>query len=200
MIVWTGDSVASLNPATGIAYWRLPMTTSNNDAIPTPVFEGNRLLVGGLMLELAADHPDAAILWPITNSAGRRILSNTSTAFMRGDYVYSARSKGELVCLAAATGEERWSVDTVTGRKGGASIQITPAGDEFFLFTDEGNLILARLTPQGYTEISRVHVLEPTTPLFENKCVWPPPAYANRRAFFRNDEELICASLAAKSD
>jgi hypothetical protein len=30
------------------------------------------------------------------------------------------------------------------------------------------------------------------------KVVWPPPAYANRHVFARNDRELICASLAAE--
>lgn len=51
LIVWTGESVSSLNPATGETYWREAMVTSNNDAIPTPVFQMNRLLIGGLMLE-----------------------------------------------------------------------------------------------------------------------------------------------------
>ena len=27
---------------------------------------------------------------------------------------------------------------------------------------------------------------------------WPPPAYANRHVFARNDKELVCASLAAE--
>jgi len=26
---------------------------------------------------------------------------------------------------------------------------------------------------------------------------WPPPAFADRQVFVRNDKELICASLAA---
>src|SRR6185503_13738978 len=43
LIVWTGESVTSLNPATGETYWREAMVTSNNDAIPTPVFQMSRL-------------------------------------------------------------------------------------------------------------------------------------------------------------
>ena len=173
------------------------MVTSNNDAIPTPVALNNRLLVGGLMFELAADHPAATVLWPGITPAAGRILSNTSTAVMSGGYVYSAKSTGELVCLESATGKPVWETDTVTERKGGASIHLTPAGDATFLFTDRGDLILAQLAPEGYTEIGRAHLLEPTTPFAGKKYAWTPPAYANRHVFARNDVELVCASLAA---
>ncbi len=198
LIVWTGESVTSLNPATGETYWREPMVTSNNDAIPTPVVQKNRLLIGGLMMELNAHHPAATVLWPETRAISKRILSNTSTALLRGDYVFSAKSNGELVCLEAGTGKQVWEANTVTEMKNGASIHITPSGDGVFLFTNQGNLILAQLTPQGYREISRAHLLEPTSPFGERKCAWTPPAFANRHVFARNDKELVCATLAAK--
>jgi outer membrane protein assembly factor BamB len=198
LIVWTDESVASLNPATGETWWREPMVTSNNDSIPTPVVQKNRLLIGGLMLTLNADRPMASVLWPESRGASKRILSNTSTALLQGDYVYSARSSGELVCLDARTGQQVWQTDTVTDLKNGASIHLTPNGDAVFLFTDKGDLIRARLTPQGYREISRARLLEPTYPFGGRKCAWTPPAYANRHVFARNDEELVCASLAAK--
>jgi outer membrane protein assembly factor BamB len=117
---------------------------------------------------------------------------------MRGDYVYSAKLNGELVCLEAGTGKQVWGTTNVTELKTGASIHLTPNGEATFLFTDEGNLILARLTPGGYREISRVHLLEPTSILFTRKFAWVPPVYANRCVFARNDEEMVCASLAAK--
>ena len=46
-------------------------------------------------------------------------------------------------------------------------------------------------------ELSRVHLLEPTSFLGTRKFAWIPPAFANRQIFARNDEELVCASLAA---
>jgi outer membrane protein assembly factor BamB len=59
-------------------------------------------------------------------------------------------------------------------------------------------LIHAQLTRQGYREISRARLLEPTSPFGVKKCAWTPPAYANRHVFARNDKELVCASLAAR--
>jgi hypothetical protein len=88
--------------------------------------------------------------------------------------------------------------DKVTGLKQGASIHLTPNADAVWLFTDEGNLIRSRLTPQGYEELSRAHLLEPTSIFFGNLMAWVPPVYANRHVFARNDKELVSASLAAK--
>jgi outer membrane protein assembly factor BamB len=198
LIVWTDNAVNSLNPATGQTWWREPMVTSSNDSIPTPVVQNNRLLISGLMFELNQRQPAATVLWPESTAVSKRILSNTSTAMLRGDYVYSARSNGELVCLKAGTGDQVWATTNVTELKNGASIHLTPNGDASFLFTDEGNLILAQLTPGGYREISRAHLLEPSSVLGARKFAWTPPAYANRHVFARNDEELVCASLAAE--
>ena len=196
LIVWTDNAVNSLNPATGKTYWRELTVTSSNDSIPTPVVQKNRLLISGLMFELDADQPAATVLWP--ESRARRILSNTSTALLQGDYVYSAKSNGELVCLEAGTGKQVWGTTNVTELKFGASIHLTPNGAATFLFTDEGNLISAQLTPRGYREISRAHLLNPTSILGVRMFAWIPPAYANRHVFARNDEELVCASLAAE--
>jgi outer membrane protein assembly factor BamB len=198
LIVWMGNAVTSLNPATGETYWREAMSTSSNDSIPTPVVQKNRLLISGLMFELDARTPTAKVLWPETMAASKRLLSNTSTPLLQGDYVYSAKSNGELVCLEAGTGKQVWGTTNVTELKTGASIHLTPNGDAVLLFTDEGNLILARLAPGGYREISRVHLLEPTSILGTRKFAWIPPVYANRHIFARNDEELVCACLAAK--
>jgi len=198
LIVWTNNAVTSLNPSTGETYWREAMVTSGNDSIPTPVIQNNRLLISGLMFELNADTPTAKVIWPETLAPSKRLLSNTSTPMLQGDYVYSAKSSGEFVCLEAGTGKQVWGTTNVTEPKFGASINLTPNGDTTFLFTDEGNLIIARLTPEGYREISRLHLLKPTSVLGPRRLAWVPPVYVNRCVFARNDEELVCASLAAK--
>jgi outer membrane protein assembly factor BamB len=198
LIVWTGESVTSLAPLTGQVYWQHRLVTSNNDAIPTPVFHGDLLLIGGLMLKLDPQKPAASILWPDTLAVSRRILSNTSTALLQGDYVFSARSFGQLVCLDAKTGKQVWTTDKVTDLKNGASIHLAPNGDAVFLYTEKGDLIRAKLSGRGYQEISRARLLEPTYPFAGRKVAWAPPSYANRCVFARSDKELVCASLAAK--
>jgi outer membrane protein assembly factor BamB len=197
LIVWTQESVTSLDPATGKTHWRQRLATSGDYAVSTPVFHNDRLLVGGLMFQLDPDKPAAKVLWPESKAPARRILSHTSTALFQGDHVFSAKSTGELVCLEASTGKQVWETSKVTDLKNGASIHLTANGDAVLLYTDKGELIRARLTAQGYQEISRVALLKPTFPFGGRNVAWPPPAYANRHIFLRNGKELICASLAA---
>ena len=64
-------------------------------------------------------------------------------------------------------------------------------------YTDRGELIRARLTAQGYEEVSRVAVLEPTFPFGGRKVAWSAPAYANRHIFARSGKELVCVPTAA---
>ncbi len=47
-------------------------------------------------------------------------------------------------------------------------VHLTPNGSAVFLFTDQGDLIRAHLTPAGYEEVGRTHLIDPTSPLFEN--------------------------------
>jgi hypothetical protein len=191
LIVWTDASVSSLDPATGTLYWREPMKTSNNDAVPTPVCVGDLLLVSGLMFKLNAEKPAATILWPDNLAPLKRTLSPTSTPLLAGEFVYSATRTGELVCLEAHAGKELWRTSQVTAKKTGASIHITPQDAAAFLYTDEGMLIRARLAPAGYEELSRSKLIEPVYPFGGHKLAWAPPAYANRHVFVRNERELI---------
>ena len=69
-------------------------------------------------------------------------------------------------------------------------------GDRFFVFNEKGELLIARLSPKGYEEVSRVKLLEPTGVYGGRGVVWSHPAFAHRCVYARNDKELVCASLA----
>jgi outer membrane protein assembly factor BamB len=197
LIVWTQESVSSLDPATGKTHWRQRLVTSSEYAVSTPVFHKDRLLIGGMMFQLDPDRPAAAVLWPDSKVPSRRIFSHTSTALLRGEHVYSAKSSGELICVEAGSGKQIWQSSKVTDVKNGASIHLTPNGDSVLLYTDRGELIRAELTAQGYKELGRVAVLKPTFPFGGRNVAWSPPAYANKHIFARNGKELVCASLTA---
>jgi len=199
LIVWMRQSVTSLNPTNGAVYWSEPTVSGGSPgfaAVSTPVIHGDRLLVSGLMFQLDRNQPAAKVLWPDTPSGTRRILSDTSTSLFRDDFVYSPRSGGLFVCLEAGTGREVWQTNVVTNLRQGACVHLIPNGSAVFLFTDQGDLVRAQLTPAGYHELGRVHLIEPTSPLFENKFAWAAPAFANRNIYVRNDRELRCYSLA----
>lgn len=199
LIIWTPFGVTSLNPATGQTRWREDFTTIDYHTVAAPVTHGDLLLISGLMFQLDPDKPAASILWPGTRPMSRRVFSNTCMPLILDDHVYAGGMVGQLVCLEAPSGKQIWETDQVTGNVQGAAIHLIPNGDSVLIFTDEGNLIRARLTPKGYEELSRVHVIDPTYSFATRKVVWPPPAFANGHIFVRNDEELICASLAEEA-
>jgi outer membrane protein assembly factor BamB len=151
------------------------------------------------MFQLEKDRPAGRTLWPEGQGVSRRILSDTSTGMLLGDYVYSAKTGGEFVCLKAATGEEIWKTSAVTDLINGASIHVTGNGNSAFLFNNRGELIQARLAPSGYEEISRTKLIEPTSLFGSRKVAWAAPAFAHQNVYARNDQELICVSLAANS-
>jgi len=196
LIIWSEQSVTSLAPKSGKIYWQHRLNTTQDAAVSTPVYHDGRVLIGGLMMKLDADEPGAVVLWPETRATARRVFSDTSTALFRDDYVYSARSLGEFICVEAATGRQLWATDKVTDSKSGASVHLTANGASVLLYTDRGELIRAKLTPEGYHEISRARVLEPAVTFSGRKCAWAAPAYANRHIFARTNKELVCASLA----
>ena len=196
LILWTPKAVTSLNPATGETWWREELVTREDYAVATPVCDGDRLLLSGLMFQLDHHKPAASVLWPETKALSARVLSHVSMPLILGDHVFAGRSSGQLICLDARTGKLVWETDKVTALKHCATIHLTRNGDSVLLFTDQGSLIRARLTSAGYEELSRVHLLDPTYFFSGRKLVWAPPAFANRHVFARNDQKLVCASLA----
>jgi outer membrane protein assembly factor BamB len=198
LIVWTLQSVTSLDPLTGKSFWREPYSCGSSDVVATPTVDGDRLLISGFLLKLDQLRPSASLLWPETRAPAKRILSSTSTPLLRSNLVFSAGQSGKLICLDAITGNQVWETDKVTDGKSGTatSIHLTWNGDSVLMFTDQGLLIRARLDKDGCHEISRVKLIEPTYPFSGRNITWAAPAFANRHAFVRNERELICASLA----
>jgi outer membrane protein assembly factor BamB len=202
-IVWTADSIASLEPATGKVFWQVPWKATFDPAqmVATPVRHGDMLLFlgawsrGSKMLKLDSAAPGASVLW----ESGTRPTTTLSTPIFQDDgCFYAVLGNGSLAGLDALTGKELWtSREPTSGSFGNA--HLTSNGDRVFLFNHTGHLILARLTPKGYQEFGRDLLVEPTAGYrAQGPITWAHPAYANKCVYARNDRELVCASLAAR--
>ena len=207
LIVWDTTGVSSLNPVTGATYWEQPFRSDMNI---TMVHSGTRLLMstfyqGPLMLELDEKRPAARVLWKGNGTSEidtDKLHATLTTPIIDGDYVYGICSYGQLRALNARTGERLWETQAVTvERARWASAQIVRHGDRVVITNDRGELILARLTPAGYQEMSRTQLIKPTTDPKNRRKLgavnWSHPAYANKHIYARNDEELIAVSLAS---
>ena len=208
LIVWHPAALASLDPATGKRLWEEPFRINLAVALATPVYDKARVLVtsfynGSLLMQLDGAH--AKKLWQgksasEINTDGLHAVVNTPV--IDGDHIYGICSYGQLRCLNAKTGERVWESMEVTKEKARwASGFIVRNGNRYFINNDRGDLIIARLSPKGYEEISRASFIKPTSNPGNRRELgmvnWTHPAYANRTVYTRNDEEIIAVPLAA---
>ncbi|MGH9934830.1 MAG: PQQ-binding-like beta-propeller repeat protein, partial [Blastocatellia bacterium] len=170
LIIWHPTAVAALDPATGKVYWQQPSRINLGVTLATPVWSGSRLLVssfynGSMLLDLAREK--ASVIWKgksesEINTDGLHAVVNTPV--IDGDYIYGICSYGQFRCLNLKTGERVWETMEVTKEKARwASGFIVRNGDRYFINNDRGELIIARLSPKGYQEISRTQLIKPTT-------------------------------------
>lgn len=198
LVVWTTESLVSLDPRNGAVRWRVPINVPADMVVSTPVRVGEQLLVGGMMFGFEPNHPEPTLRWPTDGKLLSRVLSVTSTAYLADGFLYSPRLNGEFVCLEAGTGRQVWSTNSITDRKPGASIHVTPTGGDCLLYTDRGELLRASLSSSGYRELARASVVTPVTPFGGRNVAWTPPAFANGCAFVRTAKEMVCVALAAE--
>jgi outer membrane protein assembly factor BamB len=207
LIIWHPSAVVSLDPLTGKVYWQQPFRINMGMTLATPVLSGTHLLVssfynGSMLLDITGEA--ARVLWKgksdsEINTDGLHAVINTPV--IDGDYIYGICSYGQFRCLDLKTGERVWETMEVTKEKARwASGLIVRQGDRYFINNDRGELIIAKLSPKGYQEISRTQLIKPTTNSGNRRELgavnWSHPAYADRCVFARNDDEIVSVSLA----
>jgi len=206
LIIFHPEAVNALNPETGEVYWSEPYKARSGMTLATPRRLGDELFVttfynGSLMLRLDPAKPAAKPIWRTEKESEKNTTQLNAvmcTPFLEAGHIYGVCSYGQLRCLKADTGERLW--ETFQATTGGEPVRwanafIVKNGNRFFLFNEKGDLINARLSPRGYEEISRAHLLEPTGEAAGRAVLWSHPAFANRHVYARNDKEIICADL-----
>jgi outer membrane protein assembly factor BamB len=210
LVVWHTEAVAALDPDNGGVFWEQPFKVHMNSPIATPVWQAPHLLVSGFfngarLFRLEGAPPSAELIWKGSSDSAidtDGLHALMATPVFDGEHIYGVCSFGQLRCLRAADGSRVWETQQLTKEKArNASAFLVRHGDRFFINNDRGELIIARLSPSGYEEISRTKLIEPTSDpgaRRELKAVnWSHPAYANRHIFARNDNEILRASLEA---
>jgi outer membrane protein assembly factor BamB len=211
LIVWLSEAIYALDPATGRQLWKheypagVPMQRPSVNII-TVRKTGDMLFVstfyhGPMMLKVDGDR-GASLVWrgksnnPARPDGAHCVMA--SPVFENG-YGYAVGCQGDLRAFKIDSGEQLWQTyDAVAGRKADCgTVFVVPQENRHVMFNDQGDLILARLSPDGYQEIDRAHILDPVSAARGREIVWSHPAFAERCVFARNDKELVCVSLAA---
>jgi outer membrane protein assembly factor BamB len=218
LVGWTAERVVGLDPEAGTLLWEFAFPAHETViAIATPVFHNDHLFFtsfydGSLMLRVHQDRLGVEKVWQARGQNEQNTLalhSIISTPILLGEHVYGVDSYGELRCLDGRTGERVWESDQAVPRNRWATIHFIrhrPEGagadaERIWMFNEKGDLIISQLSPEGFTEISRAHLIKPTLAQLGDRrrggVCWSHPAFAGGHVFARNDEELVCADLRA---
>ena len=215
LIVWHAAALVSLDPESGDVNWSERWEAGSGMSVATPVKSGDYLLVtqfygGSMMMRLSPDRPTATLMWRGSSRSEMPdetdgLHSLITTPIIIGDYFFGVGSYGELRGLDARTGKRLWMSGEMTAQARWGTAFMVRHGDRYFVNNDDGDLIIAQFTPEGYVELSRTRLIEPTSSSgigasrrWDRMVNWSHPAYANRHIVHRNDREIIRASLAAQ--
>ena len=208
LLIWHPESLNSLDPETGKLYWSQPLKPGYGMSITAPRKSGDYLFASAIgntaaLFKLAADKPGAEVEWRATPKSA--VFCANSTPVIDGGVIYAACCQvGSLRAVKLETGDRLWESfvptthDTDARRASHGTAFLVRHHDRYFLFSETGDLILAKLSAEKYDEISRFHVLEPTGECFGRNVVWSHPAFANKSVYARNDKEIVCVSLEKK--
>ena len=217
LVIWDADNLSALDPATGNVLWSRPLKPMYGMSIMAPQVsdtkQGRVLFASGIgrvgaLFRLAADAPGAEVAWRGTPKSA--VYCANSTPFIAGDVLYGCDcDTGMLTAVDLTDGRRIWETAAATtgdrrGKHGTAFLVREAAGragdppgtTRTWLFSETGDLILARLSPEKYQELGRMHLLDPTNECFGREVVWSHPAFAGRCIFARNDRELVCVDAA----
>jgi outer membrane protein assembly factor BamB len=193
------DGIYAVEPATGQILWESPYNADNGSIIMAPVQVGEYLYVGGyqeknLLLKLGPGKPE--VIW--RNKPKHGVSAVNVQPIVADGLIYGFHEKGDLRAVAIPSGEVVWKGGGPLGERpqGSGTAFIVRQADRYWMFAETGDLVIAKMSPAGYSEVARAHLLEPTNTAFGRNVVWCSPAYASRSIVVRNDKEIVRVSLA----
>ena len=156
------------------------------------------------MVEFTEFDQEPKVMWQTKRTSERRtehLNSIMGTPVFHDGHLYGGCSYGQFRCLKGETGERLWETlePIVKKETRWGNVFVTPHEDRYFLFNELGELLIAKLSPKGYEEVSRAKLIEPDgADMRQRSIVWSHPAYAEKCSFVRNDSEVKRFSLKAR--
>lgn len=204
IVNWTEHSLSGLDAESGEIYWRFPWQTGSGMSIATPVLYKDYIFVsafysGSLLIKLGSDYKTAEKIWQREGENERNtdaLHCVMNTPVIVEDYIYGVDSYGELRCLELLTGDRIWEDQTAVERNRWANIHFVQNEDKIWMFNEQGELLITKLSPDGFTEISRSLLIRPTRKQHPRGVTWTHPAFAGNHVYIRNDNKMICADLS----
>lgn len=186
--VFFGDKFAAFNADNGDPQWDFPHKTDYDLNIAPPVIGPDGIAVlssaysggaRGLQLTVTGTQTRARQIW-----TQRKFRVHHSNLIRLGDYVYGSSGDfgpAPLTCVNVRTGAVAWQ-DRALGK-----VSILWTGRQAILLSEEGEIGLAELTPQGLKIKARASLLKSNA--------WTSPSLAGGILYARDRHTLMAVDL-----
>ena len=182
LAVYNSFGLVILDPKTGKELGKQAWQLSTKINVATPIISDNKAFIsagydkGCALVDISTDKP--FIIWEnknMRNQFGSCVLWN--------GYLYGFDDSEELRCMDFQTGAVKWGQRNMN--RGGLMI----ADGKLIIISQQGELVIAVASPEGFKQISRAKVLD-------GLC-WTVPVLSNGRIYCRNqDGTLICLDVS----
>ncbi|MEX2214802.1 MAG: PQQ-binding-like beta-propeller repeat protein [Phycisphaeraceae bacterium] len=198
LVVFTGETLWGIQPKSGSVLWSYPYKTPFDCNIATPIQYKDHIFISS-----GEDHGCALLSFADPASDGIIVVSEVwksqgASSVMRNGWQTSLLIDGRLYGMdnvGAATSLTHFNcVDMATGKliwqhKRFGNGNFIAADGKLILTTIKGELVLAKVSPQGFDELGRMKVLT---------SMKQGPALAGGLLYVRDDREIVCFDLRAK--
>ncbi len=186
VFVFTREGLVALNPKDGKVVFqfrfRARMNASVNAATPLVaddlLFLSTSYRVGGKLIRIKADGYEE--VWANDTS----MSNHYATCVLHKGHLYGLHGRQEydpvLRCVELKTGKVKWSAPMGAGT-------VTLANDRLLVMSEQGELVMAAASPDGYKRLAAASILTPTVRAY--------PALANGLFYARNERHIVCIDL-----
>lgn len=186
VIFFTGNGPIGVSPKDGTLYWHFPWKTDYDIHASKPIlFDDNRVLIssgygtGSAMIKVTDNRVET--LW-----TSKDLESKHGSILYLDGYLYGNANRKGFRCVDPKTGAMKWN-ERGFGEEG----TFMMADGLCYALSDRGNLVLAKISPEGFEKISEFQPLE-------GKQCWAQPVVSDGRLFVRDAEKIRCYDVKAR--
>jgi len=191
VVILGGQSVNGLDPDTGEILWSHPHDTNGDMNNSMPVWGPDNLLFissaynqGSRVLRLSQSGGETTVeeVW-FTNRLGLMFAN----AVRVGDHIYGTDGDfgpAFMTAIDVRTGESAWQ------ERGFGRSSLVYADGKAIIIDEDGDLTLARISPEGMEVLSRVPIFDTTS--------WTVPTLVGTTLYARDREKIVALDLARR--
>ena len=188
VVFLAGGTVTALDPANGNVLWSHPHDPGNDLNCGTPIWGPDNILFvssaykagsRAILLKQVGGATQAEELW-FTNRVRFMFLN----AIRLGDYIYGTTGDfgpAFLTALNIKTGQSAWQ------HRGFGRASLVYADEKLIIMDEDGDLALAKVTPENVTILSQAKIFDTTT--------WTRPTLVGTTLFARDREKIVALDL-----